>query len=89
MRYAVRVEPGKKVRLGDIDPNENGGLDRKTGEELLLPLLEELGELQELLDDFVGAGLDAWQIRRGRDPDPLLQRDRQPDPAALRDRACG
>ena len=49
MRYAVRVEPGKKVRLGDIDPNENGGLDRKTGEELLLPLLEELGELQELL----------------------------------------
>lgn len=49
MRYAVRVEPGKKVRLGDFDPNENGGLDRKTGEELLQPLVQELGELQELL----------------------------------------
>ncbi len=49
MRYAVRVEPGRKVKLGDIDPNENGGLDRKTGEEHLQPLLQELGELQELL----------------------------------------
>jgi PPK2 family polyphosphate:nucleotide phosphotransferase len=49
VRYAVRVEPGRKVKLGDIDPNENGGLDRKTGEEHLQPLLQELGELQELL----------------------------------------
>lgn len=49
MGYAVRIQPGKKVRLGDIDPNTNGGLDRKEGEELLAQLTQELGELQELL----------------------------------------
>jgi PPK2 family polyphosphate:nucleotide phosphotransferase len=49
MSYAVRIQPGKKVRLGDIDPNTNGGLDRKAGEELCAKLTAELGELQELL----------------------------------------
>lgn len=49
MGYAVRIQPGKKVRLGDIDPNANGGLDRKEGEELFADLARELGELQELL----------------------------------------
>jgi PPK2 family polyphosphate:nucleotide phosphotransferase len=49
MRYAIRVEPGKKAKLDGIDANENAGLDRKTGEEALQPLLGELGELQELL----------------------------------------
>lgn len=49
MGYAVRIQPGKKVRLSDIDPNANGGLDRKEGEELYSSLARELGELQELL----------------------------------------
>ena len=49
MGYAVRIQPGKKIRLGDIDPNTNGGLERKEGEELLDSLTAELGELQELL----------------------------------------
>lgn len=49
MSYVVRVQPGKKVRLKDIDPNSNGGLERKEGEELLAQLTKELGELQDLL----------------------------------------
>ena len=49
MGYAVRIQPGKKVRLSDIDPNTNGGLDRKSADELFDRLAEELGELQELL----------------------------------------
>jgi PPK2 family polyphosphate:nucleotide phosphotransferase len=49
MSYAVRIQPGKKVRLSDIDPNTNGGLDRKAGDELFASLAAELGELQELL----------------------------------------
>jgi PPK2 family polyphosphate:nucleotide phosphotransferase len=49
MGYAVRYQPGKKVRLSDIDPNTNGGLDRKEGEEMLGALTAELAELQELL----------------------------------------
>jgi len=49
MGYAERIQPGKKVRLSDIDPNTNGGLDRKTGEEMFVKLTAELGELQDLL----------------------------------------
>jgi len=49
MAYAVRIQPGKKVRLNDIDPNANGGLDRKEGEELHASLARELGDLQDLL----------------------------------------
>ena len=29
MAYGIRPQPGKKVKLGDIDPNMNGGLDRE------------------------------------------------------------
>lgn len=49
MAYAVRIQPGKKVRLNDIDPNANGGLDRKEGDELFASLAHELGDLQDLL----------------------------------------
>jgi PPK2 family polyphosphate:nucleotide phosphotransferase len=49
MSYVVRVQPGKKVRLKDIDPNSNGGLERKEGDELLALYSRELGDLQELL----------------------------------------
>lgn len=49
MSYAVRIQRGKRVRLKEIDPNANGGLDRKEGEELIKKLTLELGELQELL----------------------------------------
>jgi PPK2 family polyphosphate:nucleotide phosphotransferase len=49
MAYGIRPQPGKKVKLGDIDPNMNGGLDRGKGEEKVLELTKELGDLQELL----------------------------------------
>jgi len=49
MTYGIRPQPGKKVKLGDIDPNMNGGLDRSKGEEKVLELTKELGDLQELL----------------------------------------
>ena len=49
MAYGIRPQPGKKVKLGDIDPNMNGGLDRSKGEEKVLELTKELGDLQELL----------------------------------------
>lgn len=49
MGHVVKVQPGKKVRLKDIDPNSNGGLERKEGEEQLERFATELGDLQELL----------------------------------------
>ena len=49
MAYGFRPQPGKKVKLSDIDPNSNGGLDRASGEAKLAELTKELGELQELL----------------------------------------
>lgn len=49
MGYVTHFQPGKKVKLKDIDPNANGGLERKEGEDLLEELGQELAELQELL----------------------------------------
>lgn len=49
MAYGIRPQPGKKVKLRDIDPNSNGGLDRSKGEEKVQELTKELGDLQELL----------------------------------------
>jgi len=49
MSHAIRVKPGKKVDLGAIDPNANGGLAREEGEARFAALATELGELQELL----------------------------------------
>ena len=49
MAFATKLGPGKKARLKDFDPNSNGGLERKDGEEMLERLTVELGELQELL----------------------------------------
>lgn len=49
MSYAHRIESGKKVRLKDIDPDANGGLDKEEGKAAIHPLLEELSTLQEEL----------------------------------------
>ena len=49
MAYAVRAQPGKKIRLKDIDPNSNGGLKREEGDQLLEQLALEIAELQDLL----------------------------------------
>lgn len=49
MRYAIKLKPGKPVKLADIDPNADGGLDRAEGEAKYAELATELGELQELM----------------------------------------
>jgi len=49
MPFATRIQPGKKIRLSDIDPKANGGLEKAEGEAQLEKLTFELGELQELL----------------------------------------
>ncbi|MEX2466632.1 MAG: polyphosphate kinase 2 family protein [Gemmatimonadota bacterium] len=45
----LRVRPGTKVRLDDIDPGEDGGLDKATGKERTKELRAELETLQEML----------------------------------------
>jgi PPK2 family polyphosphate:nucleotide phosphotransferase len=49
MAYAHRIAPGKKVRLAEIDPEANGGLDKEEGIARTKLLAEELGELEDLL----------------------------------------
>lgn len=49
MNYAHKVTGNRKIRLRDIDPGENGGLERAEGELRLKKLSEELTQLQELL----------------------------------------
>ncbi len=50
MTYAHRVDGKQNVSLKDFDPDANDGLRREDGERLLVPLVEELVELQELLN---------------------------------------
>lgn len=49
MGYAVRLADGAAVRLAEIDPHADGGLEKAAGEAALAPLAAEIGELQELL----------------------------------------
>ena len=49
MGYAIRIKPGTKVRLEDIDTRKDGGLSRDEGETRFAALAKELGDLQELL----------------------------------------
>ena len=49
MSYAARVEPGKRLKLGEIDPHADGGLDRSAGEAETAALGAEMSELLDLL----------------------------------------
>lgn len=49
MRYAHRVSPGDKVRLGDIDPGANGGLNKDEGKAAFVELNATLDVMQEQL----------------------------------------
>jgi PPK2 family polyphosphate:nucleotide phosphotransferase len=49
MGLAHRLDGGRRIRLKDFDPGEDGGLDREEGEKLTARILEELIDLQELL----------------------------------------
>lgn len=49
MGYAIRVTGKKKIRLGEIDPDEDGGLDHESAVNELDKLCRRMTELQELL----------------------------------------
>jgi PPK2 family polyphosphate:nucleotide phosphotransferase len=54
MPYAFKIEPGKKVRLKDYDPNYDAGLDKAEGQAKFAKLNLELDVLQE---ELYAAGL--------------------------------
>jgi PPK2 family polyphosphate:nucleotide phosphotransferase len=49
MPYAFKIEPGKKVKLKDYDPDHDGGLDKEQGKAEFVKLNAELDVLQEEL----------------------------------------
>lgn len=65
MSFAHRIKPGAKVRLGEIDPSENGGLTKEEGHALLDKLGARMEELQELL--FAARQHSLLIILQGRD----------------------
>ena len=50
MAYAYRIDGKKKVRLKDIDADEDGGLSKEKGEKRLQSLSAQVAELDDLLD---------------------------------------
>lgn len=65
MSYAYRIEGSKPIRLADIDPEDDAGLDREQGEEELSLLSERLTRLQELL--YTAADHSVLVVLQGRD----------------------
>ena len=59
MPYSVQVEPGKRVKLGKIDPAEDGGLSKSEGKQRTAELAGRLADLQE---DLYGAGVHSLLI---------------------------
>jgi PPK2 family polyphosphate:nucleotide phosphotransferase len=59
MTYAIRCDGSEPVDLAAIDTRGDDGIDKTAGKERLDPLVEELGELQELL---FAAGTDALLV---------------------------
>lgn len=49
MRARLRVEPGRRVRLDDVDPGATHGIERAAGEAATKRVLARLSELQERL----------------------------------------
>jgi PPK2 family polyphosphate:nucleotide phosphotransferase len=48
-QLAYAFDPGTPFRMDDVDPDERGGFDKKTGKELTAANLERLRDLQERL----------------------------------------
>ena len=65
MSYAYRIEGSKPIRLADIDPEDDAGLDREQGEEELSLLSERLTRLQELL--YAAGDHSVLVVLQGRD----------------------
>ena len=49
MSLSIKVKPGEKVRLADIDTDGDSGLSKEQADERLGELSRQLGKLQELL----------------------------------------
>lgn len=65
MSYAIKVKPGHEVHLHDIDPEQDGGLDKKAGQKRLEELGTELADLQTLL--FAAGQRSVLIVLQGRD----------------------
>jgi len=48
-KIAVTVEPGKRVRLSEVDPDSTGELGKETALERFSQLQGKVGRLQEAL----------------------------------------
>ncbi|MEW6210635.1 MAG: PPK2 family polyphosphate kinase [Acidobacteriota bacterium] len=49
MKLITVIEPGEKVNLKDLDPDDTAGMTQKEADEQLKVLSRELGDLQEML----------------------------------------
>jgi PPK2 family polyphosphate:nucleotide phosphotransferase len=49
MSLSIKVKPGEKAKLADINADSDGGLTKEQASERLAKLSEQIGELQELL----------------------------------------
>lgn len=65
MGYAIRLDQPGKVNLGEIDPDEDGGLDKQAGQERFKELGEELADLQDLL--YAAGRNSVLVVLQGRD----------------------
>lgn len=65
MAYAHRLPVGRRVKLDDFDPNEDGGLEKEQAAPLFAALTAELQELQELL--YAASDLGVLIVLQGRD----------------------
>src|SRR6185295_19431893 len=63
--YAHRLEGKRKIKLADFDAEEDAGLKRQEAEKKTAGILEELGELQELL--YACRSQSVLVILQGRD----------------------
>ncbi len=65
MTYAYKITGTKPVKLKDIDPDYDAGLDREEGEARLKSLCDELTELQEL--QYAASDTAVLIVLQGRD----------------------
>ncbi len=65
MTYAYKITGTKPVKLKDIDPDYDAGLDREDGETRLKSLCDELTELQEL--QYAASDTAVLIVLQGRD----------------------
>src|SRR4051794_2351444 len=65
MSYAIKVEEGSKIKLDDIDPDQDGGLSKVEGKEQFAELQGELAKLQELL--YAAGDQSVLVVLQGRD----------------------